>query len=320
MLQLEELDDRVPLADQLTEEVGPVINTFRVAPEDADALLAAWGGRRRPPQAPAGLHRRPAAPRHRRQRVFCNLAVRESVAADGGRADLADRYQRGKVAIGGWWGPPGGHEVQPSDPVEPVDLFPHPAPSTSRWEAGGTATRRRALADVAARPAHPADPRAGRPGRLRRQRQDRSRPRARRAAGRPTHRCDALGDDEAPGFATQVAAAVDAAGRRWVFDGAPYNAEPLAYPHADTVVALGYPPRVVWRRVLTRSVRLWLTRRPDGAQTSTSPPWRWWATTRPIGWAARTHAARHAEIVALFACWLRFTSLRQAAAWLAGLR
>jgi hypothetical protein len=44
MLQLRELDDRVPLADQLTEEVGPVIliNTFQVAPEDADALLAAW--------------------------------------------------------------------------------------------------------------------------------------------------------------------------------------------------------------------------------------------------------------------------------------
>jgi hypothetical protein len=36
---------------------------------------------------------------------------------------------------------------------------------------------------------------------------------------------DALGDDEAPGFATQVAAALDAAGSRWVFDGAPYNAE-----------------------------------------------------------------------------------------------
>jgi hypothetical protein len=36
---------------------------------------------------------------------------------------------------------------------------------------------------------------------------------------------DALGDDESPGFGDRVAAAVDAAGRRWVFDGAPYNAE-----------------------------------------------------------------------------------------------
>jgi hypothetical protein len=33
MLQLAEMDDRVPLADQLSQEVGPVIliNTFRVA-------------------------------------------------------------------------------------------------------------------------------------------------------------------------------------------------------------------------------------------------------------------------------------------------
>ena len=54
---------------------------------------------------------------------------------------------------------------------------------------------------------------------------------------------DTLGDDESPGFSARVAAAVDAAGRRWVFDGAPYNAEMLVYSHADTVVALDYP----WR-------------------------------------------------------------------------
>jgi hypothetical protein len=138
---------------------------------------------------------------------------------------------------------------------------------------------------------------------------------------------DALGDDEAPGFAAQVAAAVEAAGRRWVFDGAPYNAEPLVYPHADTVVALDYPRRVVWWRVLARSLRLWLTHRTDGAHTSTPPPWGWLAPTHPVGWAARTHAARHAEIAELFARpelahtrRLRFTSPRQAAAWLAGLR
>jgi hypothetical protein len=137
---------------------------------------------------------------------------------------------------------------------------------------------------------------------------------------------DALGDDEAPGFATQVAAAIDAAGSRWVFDGAPYNAELLVYPHADTVVALDYPRRVVQRRVLTRSLRLWLTRHGDGAHTSTSPPWRWWAPHHPVGWAARTHAARHAEIAELFARpelahthRLRFTSPRQAATWLVSL-
>jgi hypothetical protein len=44
MLQLREIDDRVRLADQLTDEAGPVtlINTFTVAPQDAGALLAAW--------------------------------------------------------------------------------------------------------------------------------------------------------------------------------------------------------------------------------------------------------------------------------------
>jgi hypothetical protein len=92
---------------------------------------------------------------------------------------------------------------------------------------------------------------------------------------------DALGDDEAPSFATQVAAAIDAAGSRWVFDGAPYNAELVVYPQADTVVALDYPRRVVQRRVLARSLRLWLTRRGDGAHTSASPPWRWWGASPP---------------------------------------
>src|SRR6266508_1215756 len=72
---------------------------------------------------------------------------------------------------------------------------------------------------------------------------------------------DALGDDESPGFAARVAAAIAAAGQRWVFDGAPYNAEALVYPHADTVVALDYPHLVVLRRVVIRSVQLWLTDR-----------------------------------------------------------
>ena len=137
---------------------------------------------------------------------------------------------------------------------------------------------------------------------------------------------DALGDDEAPGFATKVAAVIDAAGSRWVFDGAPYNAELVVYPHADTVVALDYPWRVVQRRVLARSVRLWLTRRGDGAHTSNPPPWHWWAPNHPVGWAAMTHAARHAEIAELFARTelahahrLRFTSPRQAAVWLVSL-
>jgi hypothetical protein len=101
-----------------------------------------------------------------------------------------------------------------------------------------------------------------------------------RLGGRHIER-DALGDDEAPGFALQVAAAIDAAGPRWVFDGAPYNAELIVYPHADTVLALDYPRWVVQRRVLARSIRLWLTHRGDGAHSSTSPPWRWWTLILP---------------------------------------
>jgi quinol monooxygenase YgiN len=83
MLQLKEMDDRVRLADQLAEEVGPVIlvNTFRVAPEEVDALLAAWAAdaahlRQQPGFISTQLHRGIAG-----SGVFCNLAVWESVQA-----------------------------------------------------------------------------------------------------------------------------------------------------------------------------------------------------------------------------------------------
>src|SRR5260370_3954299 len=112
---------------------------------------------------------------------------------------------------------------------------------------------------------------------------------------------DALGDDEAPGFAALVAAAVGAAGRRWVFDGAPYNAEALVYPRADALVALDYPRRVVSRRVVARSLPARLPRRGDGGHTSTSPPWRCWAPCPPVRWAALTPTSRHAAISSLLA-------------------
>jgi heme-degrading monooxygenase HmoA len=83
MLQLAEMDDRVRLADQLAEEVGPVIliNTFRVAPEEADALLAAWAAdaaylKQQPGFISAQLHRGIAG-----SGVFLNHAVWESVQA-----------------------------------------------------------------------------------------------------------------------------------------------------------------------------------------------------------------------------------------------
>jgi heme-degrading monooxygenase HmoA len=83
MLQLAEMDDHVRLADQLTEEVGPVIliNTFRVAPEDVDTLLAAWAAdaaylKRQPGFISAQLHHGIAG-----SGVFLNHAVWESVEA-----------------------------------------------------------------------------------------------------------------------------------------------------------------------------------------------------------------------------------------------
>jgi heme-degrading monooxygenase HmoA len=83
MLRLREMDDRVRLADQLAEEVGPVIliNTFQVAPEDVDALVEAWAAdaaylKQQPGFISAQLHRGIAG-----SSVFLNHAVWESVQA-----------------------------------------------------------------------------------------------------------------------------------------------------------------------------------------------------------------------------------------------
>ena len=83
MLQRIEMDEHVPLADQLAEEVGPVtlINTFKVVPEDADALLEAWAAdaaylKSKPGFISTQLYRGVAG-----SGVFVNQAVWESVAA-----------------------------------------------------------------------------------------------------------------------------------------------------------------------------------------------------------------------------------------------
>jgi heme-degrading monooxygenase HmoA len=83
MLQRTEMDEHVPLGDQLAEEVGPVtlINTFKVAPEDADALLEAWAAdaaylKTKPGFISTQLYRGIAG-----SGVFVNQAVWESVAA-----------------------------------------------------------------------------------------------------------------------------------------------------------------------------------------------------------------------------------------------
>jgi heme-degrading monooxygenase HmoA len=83
MLQRVEMDDRVKLFDQLAEEVGPVIliNTFHVAPEDADELVKAWTAdagylKAKPGFISTQLHRGVAG-----SSTFLNLAVWESVEA-----------------------------------------------------------------------------------------------------------------------------------------------------------------------------------------------------------------------------------------------
>jgi heme-degrading monooxygenase HmoA len=83
MLQRIEMDEHVPLADQLANEVGPVtlINTFKVAPEDADTLLEAWAAdaaylKTKPGFISTQLYRGIAG-----SGVFVNQAVWESVEA-----------------------------------------------------------------------------------------------------------------------------------------------------------------------------------------------------------------------------------------------
>jgi heme-degrading monooxygenase HmoA len=83
MLQRIEMDEHVPLVDQLANEVGPVtlINTFKVANEDADALLEAWAADAAYLKTKSGfistqLYRGIAG-----SGVFINQAVWESVEA-----------------------------------------------------------------------------------------------------------------------------------------------------------------------------------------------------------------------------------------------
>jgi heme-degrading monooxygenase HmoA len=83
MLQRSEMDERVTLKDQLAGEVGPVIliNTFRVAAEDAEQLLDAWAAdaaylKTKPGFIFTQLHRGIAG-----SGVFLNYAIWESVEA-----------------------------------------------------------------------------------------------------------------------------------------------------------------------------------------------------------------------------------------------
>jgi heme-degrading monooxygenase HmoA len=83
VLTVQEMDDRVSIRDQLSQETGPVvlINTFKVAPEDVDALLEAWAAdasylKQKPGFISTQLHRGVAG-----SSVFLNYAVWESMEA-----------------------------------------------------------------------------------------------------------------------------------------------------------------------------------------------------------------------------------------------
>ncbi len=82
-VKLAEMDERVRFMEQLQQETGPVVlvNTFTVAPEDADRLLAVWADdaafmKRQPGFISTQLHRGTAG-----STTFVNVAVWESAVA-----------------------------------------------------------------------------------------------------------------------------------------------------------------------------------------------------------------------------------------------
>jgi heme-degrading monooxygenase HmoA len=83
MLKRIEMDEHVSLMEQMSSDESPVVllNIFKVAPEDADALLEAWTAdaallKEKPGFISTQLHRGIAG-----SSTFFNYAVWESVAA-----------------------------------------------------------------------------------------------------------------------------------------------------------------------------------------------------------------------------------------------
>ena len=82
-IKLAEMDDRVTFAQQLQQETGPIvlINTFTVAPGDADRMLEVWAEdaafmKRQPGFISTQLHRGIGG-----STTFVNVAVWESAQA-----------------------------------------------------------------------------------------------------------------------------------------------------------------------------------------------------------------------------------------------
>ncbi|TCC11780.1 hypothetical protein [Kribbella soli] len=112
----------------------------------------------------------------------------------------------------------------------------------------------------------------------------------------------------------------------WILDGAPYYEDDLIYGAADTVIFLDYPKLLVLWRVLRRTLRIELFRRPDGAhRPSGLSVWR--DGKHPLRWAWASRQARHQEGHALIARpdladadVIHFTRPVQARRWMGQLR
>lgn len=146
---------------------------------------------------------------------------------------------------------------------------------------------------------------------------------ARQLAGRtglPLVERDGLGVEGSPGYLSALTQM--AAWPRWILDGAPYYADELVYPAADTVVFLDYPKVLVLWRVFWRTAMVEALRRPTGAHrpqglSALRDP------EHPIRWAWTSHADRHREGLALMGRpglaqtqILRFTRPAMARRWL----
>lgn len=138
--------------------------------------------------------------------------------------------------------------------------------------------------------------------------------------GLPLVERDQLGAEGSAGYLSAIAAM--AARRRWILDGAPYYADELVYPAADTVVFLDYPKALVLCRVLRRTARVEILRRPVGAHRPQGLS-ALRDREHPLRWAWSSHADRHREGLALMARpdlaqtqILRFTRPAMARRWL----
>ncbi|MFJ4923949.1 adenylate kinase [Streptomyces sp. NPDC088725] len=117
--------------------------------------------------------------------------------------------------------------------------------------------------------------------------------------GLPYYEMDALhftGPDWAVDAAFGARTARIAASPDWIFDSFGYpEVRDLLWKHADTVLWLDYPKRVVMPRILRRSLRRTLLReRIFGGNREKLTDW--FRRDHPARWAWSQHAARRSEI------------------------